>query len=652
MKMSDLERHLHRGPPGEGFHRETCKKAAPASPAVAAVSCADPAQPSGWAGPHRRWCRVCKAESWRRPSMENADVAQVLAEVADLLELTGGNAFKARAYRQAAQIVDLLPTPVSELWREGKLTELPSIGERIAAHIEELLNTGRFREHDQLLAKVPPGVLELLKVEGIGPKTASLAWKRLRVKELAALVKACRDGSMEKLPRMGAKRVAAILLALERYQARKGRVPLHRALATAESIAERLRKVPHVRAAEVAGSIRRRRETIGDIDLLVAATGADEVIRAFREAPEVETLTATGPTKCTARLKSGLQADLRIVPPESFGAALHYFTGSKAHNIELRTRAMRRGLKLSEYGVFDRQGKRLGGETEQDVYRAVGLPWIPPELREGAGELEAAEEGRLPRLIEEKDVRGDLHVHSEASSDAHSSLEELCKEAGRLGREYLAITDHSKSRPLGLDAVQMRAHALAIQRFGLQREEAPRLLTGVEVDILQDGTLDLPLDVLQGLDWVVASIHSHFTDPPGKITQRMIAAMRSGVVDVLGHPGGRQLGLRDAYAFDFEKVLEVARAERVALEVNAMPERLDLDDKHCRLAKDAGVALVISTDAHHASQLGNLRYGVWMARRGWLERGDVLNTLGPRQLEARLHRPRHFGTHIELRASL
>ena len=586
--------------------------------------------------------------------MENADVAQVLAEVADLLELTGGNAFEGTCVlARPTDRRDFLPTPVSELWREGKLTELPSIGERIAAHIEELLNTGRFREHDQLLAKVPPGVLELLKVEGIGPKTASLAWKRLHVKELAALEKACRDGSMEKLPRMGARRVAGILLALERYQARKGRVPLHRALATAESIAERLRKLPHVHAAEVAGSIRRRRKTIGDIDLLVSAVSAEEVIRAFGGAPEVEVLTATGPTKCTARLKSGLQADLRILPPESFGAALHYFTGSKAHNIELRTRAMRRGLKLSEYGVFDRKGKRLGGETEEDVYRAVGLPWIPPELREGAGELEAAEEGRLPRLIEEKDVRGDLHVHSEASSDAHSSLEELCKEGGRLGREYLAITDHSKSRPLGLDAGQMRAHALAIQRFGLQRREAaPRLLTGVEVDILEDGALDLPLDVLPGARLGRGQHPFSFHRPTQEDHPADDRRHTLGSRGRARAPQWTSVGLRDAYVFDFEKVLEVAREERVALEINAMPERLDLDDKHCRLAKEAGVALVISTDAHHASQLGNLRYGVWMARRGWLEREDVLNTSRLRQLEARLHGHRRLDTHKELRASL
>ncbi|MBS1149597.1 MAG: polymerase family [Myxococcaceae bacterium] len=569
--------------------------------------------------------------------MENTDVAQVFAEVADLLELTGGNAFKVRAYRQAAQLVELLPTPVSELWRQGKLTELPAIGERLAAHIEELLATGHYREHDKLLARVPPGLLELLKVEGLGPKTAALAWKRLHVKGLEDFEVACRSGALEKLPRMGPRRVAALLLAIERHRARKGRVPLYRALASAEAIVRQLREVPGVQAAEVAGSIRRRRETIGDLDLLVASLEVDAVIAAFKRAPEVQQLVASGPTRCTARLKSGLQADLRILPPQSFGAAMHYFTGSKSHNIEVRTRAMRQGLKLSEYGVFDREGRRLGGATEEDVFRLVGLPWIPPELREGAGEVEAAAAGRLPRLIEEADLLGDLHVHSEASSDGRSSVEELREEAGHLGRRYLAITDHSRSRPLGLEAGPMRALALEIHRLEAQVRRGPHLLTGVEVDILGDGELDLPLEVLAELDCVVASVHSHFSDSPEKMTRRIVRALRSGVVDVLGHPTGRQLGIRDPYAFDFQQVLEVAREQGVALEINATPDRLDLDDKHCRLAKEAGVRLVISSDAHHASQLANLRYGVWVARRGWLEREDLLNTLPLNQLKRRLH---------------
>ncbi len=585
--------------------------------------------------------------------MENADVAQILAEVADLLELTGGNAFKVRAYRQAAQLVELLPAPISELWRENRLTELPSIGERIAQHIEELLSTGHFREHDELLSKVPPGLLELLKVEGLGPKTAAAAWKTLRVKDLDGFELACRDGRLEALPRMGPKRAAALLLAIERHRARRGRVPLFRALPTAESIIQRLRRMPGVREAEVAGSLRRRRETVGDIDLLASATRAEPVIRAFRQLPEVQEVMASGPTKCTVRLRMGLQMDLRVVPPKSFGAALHYFTGSKSHNIEVRTRAVHRGLKLSEYGIFDRSGKRLGGATEEEIFKAVGLPWIPPELREGTGELEAAEKGLLPHLVEERDLRGDLHVHSDASSDGRSGLEELREEGARLGRAYLAITDHSQSRPLGLDEAALHTHARRIRLLDSRRRVTPHLLAGVEVDILPDGTLDLPLETLRELDCVVASVHSRFSDPPEKMTRRIIRALRSGVVDVLGHPSGRQLGARDAYAFDLDRVLAVAREEGVALEVNAMPERMDLIDKHCRLAKEAGVRLVISSDAHHASQLGNLRYGVWVARRGWIEPEDVLNTLSLSELRGHLHHARrHPGRYEQEGASL
>ena len=569
--------------------------------------------------------------------MENTDVAQILAEVADLLELTGGDPCKARAYRQAAQIIDLLPSPVSEIWREGKLTELPSIGKRIAEHIEELLSTGHFGEHDRLLDRVPPGLLELLKVEGVGPKTVAAAWKRLGVQDVHGLELACKKGALEELPRLGKKRAAAILLAIERHRARQGRVPLHPALAIAESIAKLLRGVPGVSAAEVAGSIRRRKETIGDIDLLVSAVDAAPVFRAFQVAPEVKEVTATGPTKCTARLRTGLQLDLRVVPPESFGAALHYFTGSKSHNIDVRTRAMHRGLKLSEYGIFDREGRRLGGAKEEEIFIAIGLPWIPPELREGTGELEAAEKNRLPHLLAEADIRGDLHVHSDASSDAHSDLEELREEAARLKREYLAITDHSKSRPLGLDAAALREHARQIRTIRAEHA-GPRLLAGVEVDILADGTFDLPTDVLSELDCVVASVHSHFSDSPPKMTARIVRALRSGVVHVLGHPSGRQLGVREAYEFDLDKVLQVARDEGVALEVNAMPERLDLSDKNCRLAKEAGVRVAVSSDAHHASHMENLRYGVWVARRGWLESGDVLNTLSLPQLRKYLKR--------------
>ncbi|MBI3181087.1 MAG: DNA polymerase/3'-5' exonuclease PolX [Myxococcales bacterium] len=572
--------------------------------------------------------------------MENAEVARVLSEVADLLELTGGNQFKVRAYRQAAQVVDLLPMPVSELWRKGELTSLPGVGQRIAEHVGELLDTGKFSEHDRLASQVPPGVLELLSVEGVGPKTVAAAWKQLQVKDLDALEQVCRNGKLEKLPRMGAKRVEAIHKAIARYRARKGRSPLHRALPYAQALTARLRQVRGVTEAAAAGSLRRRRETVGDIDLLVAATDAEPVMRELARAPEVAQVLATGPTKCTVRLRIGLQADLRVLPPESFGAALHYFTGSKAHNIAVRSRAVRLGIKLSEYGVFDREGHRLGGASEEEVFRAVGLPWIPPELREGTGEIEAAEHGRLPALIEEKDVLGDLHVHSKASSDGRSEVAELAEEARRLGRRYLAITDHSRSRPLGLDGAKLSEHAAKIRGMDKRLAGKPHLLAGVEVDILPDGSLDLPAEVLSRLDLVVASVHSHFSDAPERMTERIVKALRTKVVHVLGHPSGRQLGVRDPYEFDLDRVLEVAREEGVAIEVNAMPERMDLSDKGCRLAKERDVQLAISSDAHNAQHLGNLSFGVWVARRGWLEKEDVLNALGFTELRRRIGRRR------------
>jgi DNA polymerase (family 10) len=406
----------------------------------------------------------------------------------------------------------------------------------------------------------------------------------------------------------------------------------------AEAILAKLRAVPGVARAEAAGSLRRRKETVGDLDLLVAAREPGPVMRAFTGGAGVARVLAEGPTKSSVRLEGGLQADLRVLPPESFGAALHYFTGSKAHNIALRTRAVKMGLKLSEYGVFDRKGGRLGGATEEEVFRAVGLPFIPPELREGSGEIEAAEKGKLPRLVEEGDLLGDLHVHSKASSDGRSDLGELSKEARRLGRRYLAITDHSKSRPLGLDAARLSEHAAAVRDLDRQLGGKPHLLAGIEVDILPGGKLDLPEEDLARLDLVVAAVHSHFTDPEPKMTDRICRALRSGVVHVLGHPSGRQIASRDACAVDLERVLEVAREEGVALEVNAMPDRLDLTDRGCRLAKEAGVPVVISSDAHSATHLANLRFGVWVARRGWLEKEDVLDTLPLPELRRRLAR--------------
>jgi len=570
--------------------------------------------------------------------VENADIARVLSEIADILELTGENPFKVRAYRQAAQVVDLHPGPVAELWRAGRITELPGVGEGIGGKIGELVDTGACREQTRLEALVPRGVLEMLRIEGVGPKTASAVWKQLGITDVSALEEACRTGRLLEAPRMGPARVRAILEAIERHRARAGRMPLHRALEYAEAMLGRLRRVPGVLRAEVAGSLRRRKDTVGDIDLLVAARDPAPAARAFAGLPEVAQLLGEGPTKVTARLRGGIQADLRVLPPESFGAALHYFTGSKAHNVALRTRAVKMGLKLSEYGVFDRRGKRLGGATEQEVFRAVGLPFIPPELREATGEIEAAERGRLPRLVEEEDLLGDLHVHSTASADARSDLGELAAEARRLGRRYLAITDHSRSRPRGLDAERLGERTAAVRQLDARLGGRPHLLAGIEVDVQASGALDLPAEALLGLDLVVAGVHSRLGDPAEKITDRVVRALRSGLVHVLAHPTGRQLGVRDASALDLARVLRAAQEEGVALEVNAMPERLDLGDVGCRMAKKAGVPVAISSDAHDASHLANIRYGVWMARRGWLEAADVWNTQPLESLRRRLAR--------------
>ncbi len=558
--------------------------------------------------------------------MQNSDVSRLLAEMADLLDLCGESPFKVRAYRQAAQAVDGLARPAREMWNSGELKTVAGIGSRMFTHIGDILERGDFPEHREMAERMPPGLLEVMKIEGVGPKTAAAVWKALNINDVDELEAACRSGRILDVPRMGAARVHALLLAIERHRARRGRTPLHEALDRAQGLLTELRRVPGVAAAEAAGSLRRRRETVGDVDLLVAATDAEAIARRVRQLPGVAGVVAEGPTKTSLRLGSGLQVDVRVVPPEAFGAALHYFTGSKEHNIALRTRAVRRGIKLNEYGVFDREDHRLGGLHEEDVFRAVGLPFIAPELREGAGEIEAAEAGQLPRLIEVDDLRGDLHVHSNASSDGRSTLAEMAGQARRLGRRYLAITDHSRSRPLGLSAEQLMAHAERVRTFSRQHGDEPRLLAGIEVDILNDGSLDLPREILAGLDWVVASIHSRLHDPPERLTERLLAAIRSGVVDVIGHPTGRQLGGRDPYEFDFDRVLQACRDEGVALEVNAMPDRLDLNDRMCRQAAEHGVKLAISSDAHHESQLGNLFFGVWVARRGWLRKQDVLNT--------------------------
>jgi DNA polymerase (family 10) len=557
--------------------------------------------------------------------VENAELAKTLAEMADLLELTGDNPYKVRAYRQASRVVDTLPGPIDDLWRRGEVGVLPGVGQGLRARIEEILGGGECREHRRLMGRVPPGVVEMLRLEGVGPKTVGAVWHALGLTDLDALRAAAEDGRLAKLPRLGPARSRRIAASIERLRHRAGRTPLHRALGYAESLTARLRKVPGVTRAEAAGSLRRRCESIGNLDLVVASPTPLPVLRAFGGMPEIARVLRADEARSEARLRSGLPVDLHVVAAQSFGVALHHFTGSRAHNAAIASRARQRGLLVGESGVFDGEGRRLAGEREQDVFRALGLPWIPPELREGEGELEAAERGELPALLEEGDLLGDLHVHSDASADGHDPVEALAREARRLGRRYLAITDHSRSRPLGLDAMQLAAQIDQVKGLGRHLPDGPRLLTGIEVDILADGSLDLPLEILAELDWVVASIHARLSDPPDKITERLVRAIQSGAVDAIGHPTGRVLGQRDAYAFDLEAVLSAAAQTGVALEINAQPERLDLNDRASRLAARRGARLAISTDAHVLGQLSNLRFGVWVARRAWLSKADVVN---------------------------
>jgi DNA polymerase (family 10) len=571
----------------------------------------------------------------------NADVARAFYELADVLELGNAPAFRVRAFRTAARAVEGLNEPCVVRLRDGTLTDVPGIGEGCERRIAELLATGHLAELDELERSMPPGLCELLRVEGMGPKSAALVWQELGVRTVDELEAAARAGRLRELPRFSEQREQKVLRAIGSWRRASARFRVSQVYPYAEALLASLARLPSVERAAACGSIRRRRDTIGDIDLLAAVRGgaAHEVGQAFASLPVVREVVARGETKVTVVLRPGIHADLRIVEPRSWGAALHYFTGSKEHNIAVRTLAQRRGLKLNEYGIFDERGRRLGGEREEEVFAAVGLPFIPPELRENRGEIEAAAAGALPALIQLDDLRGDLHAHTRVT-DGRSSLEAMANAARALGREYLAVTDHSQALAMarGLDPARLAEHGRNIEALDRALDGRPRLLRGIEVDILPDGTLDLPLEVLRGLDWVVASVHSKLDLPRAEQTRRVVRALESGVVDCLGHPTGRQIGTREPSPIDLDEVLAAAARAGAAVELNASPERLDLNDLQVRLAKQAGVPVVISTDAHSTGQLEQLRYGVDVARRGWLERADVANAQPLERLRARFAR--------------
>jgi DNA polymerase (family 10) len=573
--------------------------------------------------------------------VKNFEVARQFDLMADLLELRNASPFRIRAYRRAAQNLEALTEDVERLAREERLDEIPGIGRDLAGKIAEYLRTGRMRDLDAARKGIPPGVVELMGVPGIGPKTARLLYEREHVTTVARLEALARAGKLRGLPGIQAKTEANILKGIGLVRQGQARMPLGRALPLARELVAALRTVRGVREAMAAGSVRRMKETVGDLDLLVAASRPQAVMAAFVALPQVTEVLERGSTRASVRHREGIQVDLRVIQPEAYGAALVYFTGSKAHNIRIRELAVKQGLKLSEYGLFQaRTGKRVAGATEEDVYRALGLPWIPPELREDAGEVEAARRGALPRLVALEDIRGDLHCHTRAS-DAHHTIEALLDAVAARGYEYVAVTDHSPSARVagGLSPEELRAH---VRRIRAAARKHPRLtvLAGTECDILPDGRLDYPDAVLEELDLIVVAVHTAFKQSRAAMTRRLCRALEHPRVHVLAHPTGRLMGEREPYAVDLERVLETAKRHDKAVEINAYPERLDLNDVQARRAGELGVPVAIDTDTHVLDHLDGMALGVGIARRAWLEKADVLNTQSARTLLAWARRTR------------
>ncbi len=578
------------------------------------------------------------------PVRTNADVGRVLATLATMLELDGANTFRVRAYREAARVVDAHPEPLARLADEvGGLEELPGIGRDLAQKIRDVLATGTTALYDEMLEKYPLELVRLTELQGLGAKRVRALFDALGIRDRAGLEAAARAGKLRDLPGFGEKTEQNVLRALEVAGQSSGRMLLAQAWAVAHELAEALRAVPGVKRVELAGSFRRRRDTVGDLDLLATGGEPARVMSAFAGHERVAEVLARGETKSSVRLTDGLQVDLRLVPPESFGAALLYFTGSKAHNIELRRVANDQGLTLNEYGLAREgpahaKGEVVASRTEEEIYRALGLDWIPPELREAQGEIELARAGRLPKLIEERDLRGDLHMHT-SRSDGRHSLAEMVRAARDRGYAYVGITEHSKALAMtgGFDEARIER---SVREMAAVRREVPgiEVLHGIEVDILADGALDLADEALDRLDWVVASLHSRLAQPPAEATARVLRALEHPAVCALGHPTGRMIGTRPASPFDMEKVIARAAELGVALEINSQPDRLDLSDVHARLAKEKGAVMVIDSDAHSVATLDLVRYGVFVARRAGLEKKDVLNTLPHERLRRALRK--------------
>jgi DNA polymerase (family X) len=570
--------------------------------------------------------------------MENKEIARLLSETADLMEVAGEDGFRIRSYRNAASVIVSYPERVADVVcnPERKVTEIAGIGKGLAAVLAEICERGSFDRRDQMLARYPASALELLKIQGLGPKSIALLYEHHGVRTVDDLERICREHKLRELPRMGAKLEERVLRGIEAYRKSAGRFLLSFGRRTADELSGEFIALPGIEKVEAAGSLRRGRETIGDLDILVTGPGAAETLNRIVRHPKAQEVLGRGANKASVSFGfERLQVDVRALPHESFGAAMQYFTGSKEHNVALRTNAIKQGLTLNEYGLFTLEGnQRVAGESEEEVYQRLGYAWIPPELRENSGELEAAQSGTLPKLIERDDIRGDLHMHT-TETDGKASLREMAEAAAALGYEYIAITDHSKALAMANGLDENRVVAFAQQVRELNCAGLPlRVFSGLECDIMRDGAMDIAEDALAELDLVIGSVHSYFNLEPQEMTDRFLRALESPSLKVIGHPTGRVLLQREPYAFDFERVAAKAAERGVFLEINSSPERLDLPSHFVRAAKRRGCRFTISTDAHRTTHLHNMRFGVITARRGWLEAADVLNTKSAPELAA------------------
>lgn len=571
--------------------------------------------------------------------MDNKAIAGILYETADLLEIDGADSFRIRSYRNAAEAIEAQPQQISEIIGEPKqVLAIPGIGKGMLANLQEMLKEGRLPLHAEMLKKYRPTMLDLLKIQGLGPKTIALLWSAFQVCDVEGLEKVAREGKIRTLPRLGEKQEQKLLKAIEDYRRVAGRFLLDTAEIQARKITEHLSSIPGIENVTPAGSLRRGRETVGDLDILV--TGKACIAEADRETcidhiiklPGLMEIIARGDNKVSFRMRGGMQVDVRFLSPDSFGAAMQYFTGSKNHNVALRQRALKMGYTLSEYSLANLEdGKPVAGKTEAEIYAKLKLDYVPPELRENLGELDAAETHSLPNLITQQDIRGDVHMHT-VETDGRNTIEEMAEAAKARGYEYMAITDHSKNLAFanGLDDARAVQHIQKI-RAANDKIDGITIFAGIEVDILADGDLDLSDSVLEQMDIVIASVHSHMNQSPMEMTSRLIRAIENPNTSLIGHPTGRLLLRRDAYQFDVDAVLKTAAKHKVAMELNAYPDRLDLCDRHLRLAKQYGVKIVINTDSHHTSHMEKIKYGILQARRAWLTKDDVLNTLPPQE---------------------